>query len=190
MINFVAALVAALLAAVVVLSVAGTDRHDPGSSQDDARLQSIERTLAGISTRLDQLEVAANPEPRVAVPAHGSFHGGATGGLVPTAHSDSHSSSSLEPGTPSLHAASTGPRERVTSSEEAFESLLAVGQWSSKGGHIWHRAAANGTADEILQIFRQRAEAESHDPEAQADLGDAIAQLSHAETNPVKRLEM
>jgi tetratricopeptide (TPR) repeat protein len=73
---------------------------------------------------------------------------------------------------------------------DAIARLDEVGHWSEEGRALWKQLAAAGLLDEAVAFYRARAEAAPGDADAQADLGDALAQQSHETRSALEQAEL
>jgi tetratricopeptide (TPR) repeat protein len=84
-------------------------------------------------------------------------------------------------------AASVPEAPPAVTVDGAMARLLETGHWSAEGRAIWQQLGEAGLLDEVVAAYRQRAADEPGNADAQADLGDAIAQQSHSAANAMEQ---
>jgi tetratricopeptide (TPR) repeat protein len=176
--KFVLPITALAVAAAVWLATTRSEAAAEGA--DSATILAVLRRLEGLDARIGRLESAGSAElagaalaPREAAAAHVQH-------APPTGHAAAARAASEAAGGPEP------PAELAALVAE----LCAVGQWSEEGRALWHELAERGLLDQALALFEEHAGERPGDADAQADLGDAIAQTSHATTDAVEQIAL
>ncbi len=124
------------------------------------RLEALSERLIALETKQEQWLAA----PRTVVEP-------------PTASGprDSNSGNQMDPTTQAAPAGLVSA-ELPGDAEDWFTAITTGNLSDAEVQELWNKAVAQGKVDELIELFKERAEADPNNPELQNDLGDAYIQ--------------
>lgn len=151
-----------------VTSLVTTTSYASSSTENATPVQQVASTadFQEFEARLDQLQEQLETDARRAPAVRRAA------AQEPLRGDQDEEMSGAEPGYESDSTASSASSEHL-SSEDALELLLNADSRAATHD-IWVRARQSGTLNELVELFRQRAEQNPNDVEAQVDFADAI----------------
>jgi tetratricopeptide (TPR) repeat protein len=167
-----------LLSFTVIVSAWLLAKDEAGApvAADAGALAALDRRLQSLAESVDRLEGQVRLQSAMAdAQATRAMEAAPPAAMAPVAAPEA------------VVAVTEDERASDVTVESAMARLLETGHWSAEGRAIWHELAEAGLLDEVVAAYRKRAEEDPRNADAQADLGDAIAQQSHSAANAMEQ---